>query len=429
MLDAEGRLLRWELSGTEGAEGDFDERGALLTGRQWKGDEQTVILRTNDGPTRPQLRFHKYRKGRKIGVRVVTLDPETQRAAEIREYDGSGELVRLARITKDGRAEVTEPQRRLELPPRAPPPKPPPAKPPVKKAAPPPKAPPATKPAPVPAKPAPAPPAQPAPRPLAAPPKALVGTAPDGAFADTAAVLHRFGPAVGRAKRLVVEGAAGPEAWAVRREAYGRGLKRGEVENELLMREVLRTFYAEVFDAAPAVGFEAGSRAALLERLTDGSTVQTGFRPFSPRERTALATLCLVFGLSDLGPEHFVWRDGRKPLLTGLHAVRREVQKLDEVEKPVLAVELRLGRLPFIRVSPPLELEEYRAEAERVAGILNAPGLNSRLRARLLQAGLDEAAAKSYVDAAAANLARFETNLAPYLEAASGLDELTDSGG
>lgn len=434
MLDAEGRLLRWELSGKEGAEGEFDDRGALAVGRQWSGDEQTVIFRAEDGPRRPQLRFHRYRKGVKVGVRVITLNPDTQRAAEIREYDGSGELVRLARIGKEGKAEVSEPERRLASPvaklpaPVAKPPAPKPAP----KPAPPTKPAPKPKPAPQAPKPVPPPP-QPArppdPRPLSAPPGALLGAANDGSLAGTIEVIRRFGPAVGQSRKLVVQGAAGPETWLVRREAHGRSLKRPQVENELLMREVVRSFYGELFETAPAVGLEAGERAALIERLTDGTTVQQGFRPFSPRERAALATLCLVFGLSDLGPEHFVWREGRKPVLTELSAVRRQVYKLADVEKPVIAVELRLGRLPFIRQSPPLEREEYLQEAARIAAALNAPGFALRLRSRLQRAGLSEADAKSYVDAAAANLTRFEANLEPYLDAASGLEDLTDSGG
>lgn len=417
-FDAEGRLLRWELAGREGAEGEFDEKGALAIGRSWRGPEQTVTLRAADDRGRPQLHFHKYRQGRKIGVRVVTLDPATLKAAEIREFDAAGRLVRIATITKEGRAEVSEPGRKLVLGAETPPPPPaarkPPAKPPV-----------ARRPRPLPD---PTPPEPPRPKILTAPPGALLTSAADGAFSSAAAAVRRFGPAVARTRRLTVHGSSGPETWLVRREAGGRPLEREEVENELVMREVLKSFYAELFEAPPAVGFESGARVALVERLAAGSPVQRTFRPFAPKERAALATLSLVFGLGDLGPERFRWSEGRRPQLTGLGSVRRAPARVARDERPLILVELRLGRLPFLRASPALPLENYREEAGRVAEILRAPGFAEGWRERLERAGLTPEQAKAYCDAVNSNLSRFEVLLAPYLEAASALEELTDAG-
>lgn len=262
-----------------------------------------------------------------------------------------------------------------------------------------------------------------------APPGTLLSAAADGVFATPEEVLRRFGPTVGQSRKLVVQGPAGPETWLVRQDTGGRKLMRADVENELLMREIVRSFYGDVFETAPAVGFEAGKRAALLEKVSPAAPAPKSLRPFSPRERAALATLSLVFGLVDLGPEHFVWREGHKPLLVGLGGVRRNVFKLADEERPLVAVEIRLGRVPFVRISPPLEREEYREEARRIEASMQAPGFVQRLRPRLERTGLAEAQAKDYLDAAAANLARFEASLEPYLEAAASLEELTDSGG
>ncbi|MBI4346088.1 MAG: hypothetical protein HY553_04495 [Elusimicrobia bacterium] len=421
----------------EGAEGEFDEKGSLSVGRSWRGDEQTVTLRAVDEGGRPQLRFHKYKKGKKLGMRVVTLERETLRATEIREYDADEQLIRIARLTPEAQGEVSEPGRAhaFESPAAKTPPLPP--KPlPGKAIRPTPLKPARPKPSPVKPTARPKPvvrpgasiPALPQPRALAAPPGTLLGAAPNGAFATAEEVLRRFGPALGAAKSVTVAGDAGPETWLVRREAAGRKLERAAVVNELAMREVLRSFYGESFEATAAVGFEAGGRAALLERLTPGSTVQHSFRPLAPRERAALATLSLVFGLADHGPERLVWRSDRKPLVSGLRAVRREPRRPAVDESPLIAVEIRLGRVPFVRMNPSLPREDYAEEARRVGSILSAPGFAERFRERLGRAGMTEEEAKGYADAAAANLARFDALLSPYLEAASAVEELTDGG-
>ncbi|MBI4423920.1 MAG: hypothetical protein HY554_09350, partial [Elusimicrobia bacterium] len=298
-LDAGGRLRRWELLGREGAEGEFDARGGVVTGRAWRGEEETVTLRGSDLEGRPQLRFHKYRGGRKTGVRVLTVDPATHRPIRLEEFDGTGRRRRLAVLGPDGVGVARELPRAL-APPGARPGSEAPAAAARPKAAraPPPRAPSAGSPPPA--------------RAFAAPPDSLLAAAPDGAFAPAAAVVRRFGPALGQARTFVVAGAAGAETWRVRRERDSRPLEREEVANELLAREVLRSFYGELFEAPPAVGFEASGRAALIERLPEGTTAQAAFRPLAPKERAGLAGLALVFGLADLGREHLLALPGRR---------------------------------------------------------------------------------------------------------------------
>ncbi|MBI4424356.1 MAG: hypothetical protein HY554_11540, partial [Elusimicrobia bacterium] len=137
----------------------------------------------------------------------------------------------------------------------------------------------------------------------------------------------------------------------------------------------------------------------------------------------------LVFGLADLGREHLLALPGRRLALVGLGDVRRVPLRHAAEELPLLPVEIRLGRAPFVRPGPPLPEEDYREEAERLRRHLDAPGYGGRFRERLQRCGLSAEEAKAYWDALRANLERFAENLAPYLEAAAGLDtELTEPG-
>ena len=188
------------------------------------------------------------------------------------------------------------------------------------------------------------------------------------------------------------------------------------MENELLMREVLRSFYADIFET----GAERAKRA-------EAGETSKAFRPLAPKERAALATLSLIFGLADLGPEHLRLSEGRKPMLVGRTQVRREPLRLTDSDLPLIPVEIRMGHVPFVRLHPPLPREDYREEARRVQRMTEAPGFDERFRARLERAGLDARQSKAYWNAARSNLLRFDALLQPYLDAATGLEDLTDA--
>ena len=356
--------------------------GFRVTGRSMYGDEETVTLKGYDAQGLPQIRFDKYRRGRKVGVRMVTVDLESGRPARIEEFDGLGQLTRVATLVNGALVTKTVPEPKpAAKPPRHSPSRRSPS------------------------------PAKRERRRLDKPPARR-----QRRTASAPGAVVRPSPTLPPSLPAQAPPPSPSEKPPIALTPPPRGPLTREMENDLLMREVLRSFYADIFEA----GAERAKRA-------EAGETSKAFRPLAPKERAALATLSLIFGLADLGPEHLRLSEGRKPMLVGRTQVRREPLRLTDSDLPLIPVEIRMGHVPFVRLHPPLPREDYREEARRVQRMTEAPGFDERFRARLERAGLDARQSKAYWNAARSNLLRFDALLQPYLDAATGLEDLTDA--
>lgn len=212
----------------------------------------------------------------------------------------------------------------------------------------------------------------------------------------------------------------GERRWVRKSVNLGTEPSRRKAHNEILMREIIKRFFASDFESPQAAAYEHAGRSVVLTRfVSDAKDRIDLFRKMEPRLRHKLAILYEVFGVNDLsynqmGEGNILFREAGRPVLIDFEMLDRE--PLEKIGPGNIRWRFNPNDTPFLYAGKALPADYIAAFKAWRSGL--GEKWEAELEQAMERAGLSEAEKAQYRRAVSRNLVNFEHNITEILKRA-----------